>query len=146
MFFFKEVHSWKPREGHSKTAPPKADIDKIDSICNKLQEAMDDDFNTPQALACLFELLDSGFDFISSDKQEAFNYVKAKLETFFDIFGIEVSLEEIPAEIEKMRKDRDEHRDGKDFKKADAKRNQAKAAGYIFIDTAGGSTIVNIPE
>ncbi|MGD9015636.1 MAG: cysteine--tRNA ligase [Candidatus Omnitrophota bacterium] len=143
--FFDKVDSWKLREGKSKATTSKADNDKINSICNKFQEVMDDDFNTPEGLACLFQLLDLGFGFISFDKQDGFNYIKSKLETFFDVFGIEVSREEIPAEVKQMREDRDKARDKGDFKKADAKRSQIKATGYIVIDTAGGSAMSAVP-
>jgi len=78
---------------------------------------MDDDLNTPQALACLFELLDLGFSFVSSDKEDAFNDVQFKLKTFFGIFGLKVASKRIPAEVEKMRKEAEQFSDADTKKK-----------------------------
>jgi len=144
---FYKVNSWKLRKGKSKNPTSKADTDKINSICNKFQEVMDDDFNTPEGLACLFQLLDLGFGFISSDKQEAFNYIKSKLEAFLGIFGVELSLKEIPAEVRQMREDRDKARDEKDFKKADKiRKDLVDRFGLYISDTGGGTSISAVPS
>ncbi len=144
--FFYKANSWSLREGKSKTATSKTDTDKIDEMYNKFQEVMDDDFNTPQALACLFELLDLGFDFVSADKENAFNHVKSKLENFFSIFGLKVELRQMSAEVERERKERDRAREVKDFEKADKiRKNLVDKFGLYISDTGGGTSISAVP-
>ena len=144
--FFYKVNCWRLREGKLKITTSKKDFTKIDSICVKFHEAMDDDFNTPEALACLFELLDLGFGFVSADKEDAFNYVKSKLETFFSIFGLKVELKQISPEVERKRKERDKAREAKDFKKADKIREDLVYKFGLYIsDTGGGTSISAIP-
>lgn len=144
--FFNRVNSWKLREGKSKTVTSDKDIAKIDTLCVKFQEVMDDNFNTPQALSCLFELFDLGFGYLSSDKEDAFRYVKSKLEVFFSIFGLKVAPElKVQKKIKRKRKERDRAREKKDFKKADEIRRDIRSDGYIVTDTAGGSSLSAIP-
>jgi cysteinyl-tRNA synthetase len=145
--FFAKVDSWRLRKGKSKISPSKTDIAKVDDICIKFQKTLDDDFNTPQALACLFELIDLGSGFISLDKQEAFNYVKSKLKIFFGIFGLKIApKEKVEKEIQEKLRERDRARENKDFKKADDIRKEIKELGYAASDTAGGTTVIFIPE
>jgi cysteinyl-tRNA synthetase len=145
--FVAKVHSWKLREGKQETAASKIDFTKIDDICIKFEETMDDDFNTPQALACLFELIDLGSEFISLDKKEAFNYVEFKLETFFSVFGLKLAPGlVIPEEIQKKRRERDKAKENKEFKKADDIRKEMKKSGYLVSDTSLGTTIIYMPE
>ncbi len=61
--FFERTNSWVLQEG--KNGPPRSekDISKVDAIFTKFCAVMDDDFNTPKGLACLFEMLDLGFSF-----------------------------------------------------------------------------------
>ena len=145
--FFCKVDSWELREEKSRKEASEADKTKVDSICIKLQEAMDDDFNTSQALACLFELIDLGCEFISLDKQEVFNYVKSNLEIFFGIFGLKVlQKQKVPDEIQKKRKERDKAREKRDFKKADEIREEIERLGGVLGDTSGATTLIYTPQ
>jgi cysteinyl-tRNA synthetase len=138
--FFDSVNNWL------KITPTpvssKEDKTKIDDICTKFQKAMDDDFNTPVALASLFELIDLASVFISGDKEEAFNYAKSELETFLGIFGIATKpKEELPPRMVEMMKERREARAKKDFRTADAIRNDIqKIFDYLISDTNGSAT------
>lgn len=109
--------------------------------------AMDDNFNTPQALASLFELADLGLGFIALDKEEGFSYIKSKLAIFFNILGLKVKTkEEIPQEIKKKLKERNLARKKKDFKRADELRKEIEALGYALSDTASAVTITLIEK
>jgi len=68
--FIDKVNNWQK----VKPVPSSEDKVKIDEICKKFESAMDEDFNTPQAMACLFKLLDLGFGSISADKDAAKDY------------------------------------------------------------------------
>ena len=136
--FIDKVNNWQ----RVKPVPSSRDKIKIDGICEKFQAAMDDDFNTPLALGYLFELIDFGSKLISSDKEEAFNYAKSKLEEFFNIFGLKVRpKKEMPAELLAMIAERNLARKNKDFKKADAIRDKIKEKfKTVSFDTSGSTT------
>ena len=140
--FFDKVNNWIKVKPLS-SAKDKA---KIESLSLKFEQAMDDDFNTPLALGCLFELIDLASGFVSSDKEEAFNYAKVKIEAFFAIFGLTVKpKQEIPAEVINMESERQQARKNKDFQKADDIRNEIKAKfKFVAIDTAGSATFTQI--
>ncbi|MFH1519659.1 MAG: cysteine--tRNA ligase [Candidatus Omnitrophota bacterium] len=137
--FFDKTNS---RISGIKTVTLKEDIDKIDAACAKFHQAMDDDFNTPRALASLFELVDLGSGFVSSDKETAFNYIKSKLEVFFKIFGLKVKKKEkISSEQIKMAKKRLRARAKKDFKTADVLRKKIEDESPYYVTDSATSTM-----
>jgi len=140
--FFDKVNNWIKVKPLSSTK----DKAKIDNLCLKFEQAMDDDFNTPLALGCLFELIDLASGFVSSDKEEAFKYAKVKIEAFFAIFGLTVKPKrEIPAGVLNMESERQQARRNKDFQKADAIRNEIKTKfKFIAIDTGSSATFTQI--
>ncbi len=146
--FFEKIGSWRLREGRLKTATSEKDRAKIEDTCLKFEQAMDDNFNTPAALASLFELMDLALGFVSCDKEDAFNYAESKLRIFFSIFGLNVGeVRKISQEVEAKRKERDLARDNKDFTKADAIRKEIERKfHYVVSDTAGGSALTYISE
>lgn len=130
------------RISRAKTATPKEDIDKIDAACVRFHQAMDDDFNTPRALASLFELIDLGSGFLSSDKEAAFNYIKSKLEVFFKIFGLKLKLKEnISSKWLKLAKKRLGARERKDFKTADLIRKEIEDESPYYVTDSSASTM-----
>ncbi|MDO9572576.1 MAG: cysteine--tRNA ligase [Candidatus Omnitrophota bacterium] len=144
--FFYKVNNWGLLEKGKGIGFSKVDKTKIDTVCLKFKDAMDDDFNTPQALACLFELVDIGSQFVSADKEKAFNYVNNKIKEFFNILGIKVKPKEGIAKegIEKIR-ERDLAKRNRDFVKADLLRNEIKSKfNYIVIDTGSNATIIQV--
>jgi len=120
------------------------ELSRIEDICQRFQTAMDDDFNTPVALACLFELIDFASVLISSDKKKGFEYAYAKLGEFFSIFGLalkpKISLN--PAIILLAQK-RNAAKRQKKFQEADSLRKEIKEKfGYLTLDTAQGLTFI----
>ena len=141
--FFDKVNNWRLLEGKVKAHSSAGDKTKIDNICGNFQKAMDGDFNTPQALACLFELIDAGSEFFSSDKEDTFNYAKEKLEIFFNIFGLKVKpKKELPQQVIKMVLERDIAKRNKDFKKADSIRQDIEKSKYAVLDTGNAVSII----
>jgi cysteinyl-tRNA synthetase len=99
------------------------DKEKIDKLCVNFKEALDNDFNTAKALGYLFELIDLGSSFISSNKEEGFMYVKSKLHDFLKIFCLSVRPEEKFSEtVLKNLAEMEVDRLKKKFKESDAKR------------------------
>ncbi len=123
---------------------------KIDDICRNFEQAMDDDFSTSRALACLFELIDLGAGFTSSDNEEAFQYIDDKIEIFFYIFALKrKETKPIPEELRKKARERNQARENKDFKKADQIRAEMESRfPYVIADSANATAFISkfLPE
>lgn len=107
----------------------------------KFDEAMDDDFNTADAISAIFEMVKYVNTNISGENSKSFiQTVLDKMVNLCDVLGIIVDKkEEILAEdIEKMIEDRQEARKAKDFKKADEIRDALLAKGIVLEDTREG--------
>ncbi|MBU1871584.1 MAG: hypothetical protein KKH80_02150, partial [Candidatus Omnitrophica bacterium] len=142
--FFHEANSWPLLKTRNKVGSTVEDKDKIDKICAKFKHAMDDDFNTSIALACLFELIDLGLGFVSSDKEDMINYAKLQLEDFSNIFGLTVKAIIITKEAKEMLEERDRARKDKDFKRADAIREEIKKKFNLYIADTGSTSAVSL--
>jgi cysteinyl-tRNA synthetase len=117
-------------------------FEAIENLKNKFIESMDDDFNTPQALACVFELVNLSNKNIG-DKDFSLN-AKGAIREMLDILGISlkeisnpggVSDEEVRlkiAEREKARKD-------KNYALADKIRKELEEKGVILEDAKDGA-------
>jgi cysteinyl-tRNA synthetase len=138
------------KEQTEQTVESTKDIKKIDEMCAKFEQAMDDDFNMPKGLAALFELVDFGSKLASSDKESALEYADKKLTGFLNIFGLNRKQnKDIPKEIRFKAKERYLARKNKDFKKADKLRDEIEAQiPYALADTANAFTFIakHLPE
>jgi cysteinyl-tRNA synthetase len=125
-------------------ADGKSSGEKISQLTNKVQtsfgEAMDDDLNISVALAALFDFvrdINNVLDANALSKEEA-KEVYALMAGFDKVLGVigEVKTEEpLPKEAEVLIKKREEARKTKDWKTADALRQQLKAMGITIEDT-----------
>ncbi|HEU5066408.1 MAG TPA: cysteine--tRNA ligase [Gaiellaceae bacterium] len=90
----------------------------------ELAAALDNDFNTPEALAVMHEWRDHDL-----------------LRRALELFGLESLAEEeaAPAELDELAKKRAEARAGGDFDEADRLRQEIEAAGWQVRDVAGDS-------
>jgi cysteinyl-tRNA synthetase len=110
-------------------------------------EAMDDDFNTPQALASLFDLaraINQAADY-GTDITEA---KKVLTDLAQDVFGLKLeaaSYEDNP-EIQKLITERQIYRKEKRWKEADAAREKLAALGVAIEDTPTGAKITPIKK
>jgi cysteinyl-tRNA synthetase len=100
---------------------------------NKFTEAISDDFNTPQALAIVHELL----------KSDLTNEIKlATILDFDKVLGLDIEKtiknsgeqKQIPENIQTLLAERKLARDNKDYKKADELRDQITALGFEVKD------------
>lgn len=144
--FFDKVNLWPLVPPAKKVQCSDKDRNEIEHISLKFEEAMDDDLNTPRALASLFELIDRGSGFISSDNEGAFKYVKTKLENYFNIFGLKVKEKESLSQdmLDLIRK-RQLERARKNFEEADRIRTLIEEQYNLLIsDTAGSVTAAHL--
>ena len=136
---------------------------KIDEFDKKFEEAMDEDMNTPQALATIFDQIRETNKFISTNESEfstiyyeikkSYDSLKQKIE---NVFGIAIEIENAVKEedgenmeltkklIELLIKLRSEARSEKNFKLSDEIRDELKKLGVEIKDNKDGSTDYNL--
>jgi cysteinyl-tRNA synthetase len=114
---------------------------EIESLNAKFDAAMDDDFNTADAIAAIFEIVKAANSNLTSDNsKEVIQTALDKILQLTDILGIQVEQEEelLAEEVEQLIEDRQNARKSKDFAKADEIRNLLLEKGIILEDTREG--------
>ena len=111
------------------------------AFVTKFEESMDDDFNTADAVAAVFDLVK--YTNTNTSEESSAEYLKKLLERLTklcDVLGLIVDKEEemLAEDIEKMIEERQAARKAKDFAKADAIRDELLAKGIILEDTREG--------
>lgn len=136
---------------------------RIDEFDKRFEDAMDDDMNTPQALATIFDQIRETNKFISTNENEfstiyyeikkSYDSLKKKIE---NVFGIVLEAKNTVKEedgenmeltkklIELLIKLRSEARSEKNFKLSDEIRDELKALGVEIKDNKDGSTDYNL--
>ncbi len=115
--------------------------------CQKSEEkfiaAMDDDMNTADALAALFELVREVHKLPQTGVSlKAVELGQKTLAALCDVLGLLMKKDDgIPAEIQAMVDERAEARKNKDWKRSDELRDAIKAQGYILEDTKAGQKV-----
>ncbi len=113
----------------------------------EISDALNDDFNTPVAIASLFSFI-TGINMIIDriDKIQVENFLKEIDSVFNFIYVNEEEMllryeENIPEEINELIKEREEFRKNKNFSSADLVRKKIKEKGYLIEDTKNGIKI-----
>lgn len=117
-------------------------IEDIENIKNNFFSAMDDDFNMPQGLACLFDLVS-----ITNKNMNNLGFIFNAGNLLCDlsrrIFGLELEGKhdtwEFKNTIEALIKKRNESRERRDFVEADRIRKELEAQGIMLEDTKEGT-------
>jgi len=117
-------------------------LEKIQSFNDRFEAEMDDDFNTANAIAVLFDLTKEANLYLQS-KQTSTNVIQAFQDTmlaFFNVLGIELEQEKelLDEEIEALIQERTEARKNRNFARADEIRDLLKEKDIILEDTAQG--------
>jgi len=106
------------------------------------QEAMDDDFNTPKALASIFEMINIIEPKIWKLNKNEANALKGFIVNNLEIIlGITLKEPKIPQNIAKLAQQRELLRNNKQFAQSDLLRKQIEELGYIIEDTPMGPFI-----
>ena len=136
---------------------------KIEEFDKKFEDAMDEDMNTPQALATIFDQIretnkfiftnESEFSTIYYEIKKSYDSLKKKIE---NVFGIAIEAENAVKKedgenmeltkklIELLIKLRSEARSEKNFKLSDEIRDELKKLGVEIKDNKDGSTDYNL--
>ena len=127
-------------EGEMTEAEQK-EVEGLAEFEKKFDEAMDDDFNTADAIAAIFELVKYANSNVTAENTKAFiNTVKEKIVSLADILGLVVEKEEeiLDSDIEKLIEERQAARKEKNFARADEIRNLLLEKGIVLKDTREG--------
>jgi cysteinyl-tRNA synthetase len=115
-----------------------ADADALE----RFRAEMDDDFNTPPAIAVAFEAIRRANSALDAGDTDTGRRIGAAVLEIGRAVGLEPSLgEDVPAEALAKARERDEARAAKDWARADALRDELVAEGYVVEDTANGTRL-----
>ena len=114
---------------------------EAEGYITKFDEAMDDDFNTADAIAAIFELVKFANTHANEGAgREFLKALKDEIVMLSDICGliVEKKQEMLAGDIEALIEERQAARKAKDFKRADEIRSELLSKGIILEDTREG--------
>ena len=114
----------------------------IQTYITQFETAMDDDFNTANAISILFDLAKEANTYLQ-EKQTSVQVITSfeeTLSTILDVLGIDIQTETelLDEDIQQMIEERDEARKNRDFARADEIRDKLTDMNIILEDTAQG--------
>ncbi|MDO8557632.1 MAG: cysteine--tRNA ligase [bacterium] len=121
-------------------------LKKLEETERAFLEKMEDDFNTPAALAALSSFIRVANPLLEKEEvsQKAVGPITAFLRTVDEIFGFGLlgqEREPISAEVQKLVTEREKARKEKKWDEADRLRKEIETAGYVVDDTPQGPRI-----
>ena len=123
------------------TAEERQNRAAVEELVQKFETAMDDDFNTADAISAIFEIVRLSNSTISEASTKAYvSYVKETMDKLCDVLGIitEKKEEILDSEVEDLIAKRQQARKDKNFALADEIRGQLLDMGIILEDTREG--------
>ena len=123
------------------SAEEKEAFAKTDVYVAEFEKAMDDDFNTADAIAAIFDLVKYANTTATAESSK--EYLQSLLDRIVklgDVLGLILDKKEelLDADIEKLIEERQAARKAKDFARADAIRDELLEKGIILKDTREG--------
>ncbi len=118
-----------------------ASAEEARGLVAKYEAAMDDDFNTADAISAVFELVKLSNSTASEDSTKAYvDFLKETIASLCDVLGIltERKAEVLDDEVEELIAARQQARKEKNFARADEIRQQLLDMGIILEDTREG--------
>ena len=122
----------------SATLPPGEPDEFLREKRQAFLDALADDFNTPQAFAVLFEIVNEG------NKREL-SGAREVLTELLPLLGLDSLIDEdeaAPAEALDLLEEREKARAAKDYGRADELRDELAGMGWEVRDEAGGARLV----
>ncbi len=116
----------------SQDAPPNQ------NYINQFKQELYEDFNTPNAIAVLFDLI--------NDKNIDDNQKYSTVREFDNVLGLNleydiIPLQNLPEDISALVQQREEHRKNRNWEEADTLREKINKMGYSIMDTSNGPKI-----
>lgn len=123
------------------TEKEKTDLEKTEDFVKAFEAAMDDDFNTADAIASIFDLVK--YCNTTADGNSSREYTEkllSVLQKLTDVMGLIVNKKEVilDEDIEALIEERQAARKAKDFARADQIRDELAGKGIILEDTREG--------
>ncbi len=131
----------KKASGENMTEPERVDFHEIILSKQKFEASMDDDFNTADAIAAVFEIVRVSNSTVNEESTLSYiKHILSVLSKLCDVLGIKTKRKEVilDEDIEKLILSRTEARKNKDFKRADEIRNELLEMGIVLEDTREG--------
>jgi len=128
----------------------KAKIDKLISSTEKeFKKAMEDDFNTPVALAVIFKLINEGNTLMAEKKLSSVDlkqitFFLKEVDAVFDFIFWKKPKIDISQGVSKMVREREGYRKEKNWQAADDIRKKIEEMGYLVDDTPEGTKIKKV--
>ena len=122
-------------------------IASLKEMYDKFEQAMDDDFNTADAISAVFEIVKFANSNSSAENtKEYIDTLIKKITTLTDVLGLKVEKKEeiLDEDIEKLIAERQQARKEKNFALADEIRAEITALGYEIKETRQGTEIKKI--
>ena len=137
------VNLTKELQGDWKEGEMETVKEPLEALAAKFDEAMDDDFNTADAISVIFEMVKLANTAVTEESSlAAAEAVRHEILTLCDILGIQGQVKEelLDSEIEALIQERTAARKARDFARADAIRQELLEKGIILEDTRQGVT------
>ena len=139
---FEKLRSFETKAvGDNMTETERVDFHEIILSKQKFEASMDDDFNTADAIAAVFEIVRVSNSTVNEDSTLSYiKHILSVLSKLCDVLGIKTKRKEVilDEDIEKLILSRTEARKNKDFKRADEIRNELLEMGIVLEDTREG--------
>lgn len=116
-------------------------IASLKEMYDKFEQAMDDDFNTADAISAVFEIVKFANSNSSAENtKEYIDTLVKKIATLTDVLGLKVEKKEeiLDEDIEKLIAERQQARKDRNFARADEIRDELLAKGIVLEDTREG--------
>lgn len=113
----------------------------VEELVKKFEAAMDDDFNTADAISAVFEIVRLSNSTVSDESTKAYvSYIKETMDKLCGVLGIITKKKEeiLDSEVEELIAKRQQARKDKNFALADEIRGQLLDMGIVLEDTREG--------
>jgi cysteinyl-tRNA synthetase len=123
------------------TAEEEQYVEEVKALVKKYEDAMEDDFNTADAVSAVFEIVKSANINVTADSSQALrDYYLTELKTLCGVLGIKTEKKEelLDEDIMLLIQQRQDARKAKNFALADQIRDQLLAQGIVLKDTREG--------
>ncbi len=131
----------KSSEDADMTKDEKALYAQTDDFVSEFERSMEDDFNTADAMAAIFELVKCvNIALKDAHTKDFVEALKERMDILLDVMGLNALIEQgdLSDEIEAMIEKRQQARKARDFATADAIRDELLAKGIVLEDTREG--------